>query len=121
MNDYEQHADEEREYPTAAEEKAAEIALDIADEERHAAEEAQAESPRECEGEFIDGTWYGDGCDGCVAQMADDEAEWRPGECDHCFGQTVSSPFGDIYCACAIGQGADPDDCVCGPEDGDEG
>lgn len=42
--------------------------------------------------------------------------DWRQGECDHCYGETVhGGPFGPIYCACAIGQGASEDDCVCGP------
>lgn len=50
---------------------------------------------------------------------ADDE--WRPGECDHCFGGdedgvTATGPLGPIYCACVIGQGAERDeDCHCGP------
>lgn len=103
MNDHEQYADEEREYPTAAEEKADEIALDMADEERWAAEAVKA-SP---EGD----DWEDE---------EEDNEEWRPGECDHCFGQTVTGPIGDIDCACALGQGAAPEDCVCGPKDGDE-
>jgi hypothetical protein len=44
-----------------------------------------------------------------------DAQEWREGECDHCYGETVNGPLGPIYCACAIGQGADQDECVCGP------
>ena len=46
---------------------------------------------------------------------SDDAEEWREGECDHCYGETVDGPLGPIYCACAIGQGADEDDCLCGP------
>lgn len=42
--------------------------------------------------------------------------EWSEGECDHCFGETVQTPFGPIHCACSIGQGAPPESCVCGPE-----
>lgn len=48
----------------------------------------------------------------------DEEApadEWQEGECDHCYGETVDGPLGPIYCACEIGQGADEDNCVCGP------
>jgi hypothetical protein len=49
----------------------------------------------------------------------DDCAQLHPGrlegECDHCYGETVDGPFGPVYCACAIGQGADQDECVCGP------
>lgn len=49
----------------------------------------------------------------------DDEPdeEWQEGECDNCFGETVQGPLGPIYCACAIGQGAADEDCVCGPEE----
>ncbi|MEV7600018.1 hypothetical protein AB0O91_21820 [Kitasatospora sp. NPDC089797] len=51
-----------------------------------------------------------------------DDGEWRPGECDHCSGGdgngvTANGPLGTLYCACFIGQGAVPEDCVCGPED----
>lgn len=45
----------------------------------------------------------------------EDAEEWQSGECDHCYGQTVNGPLGPLYCACQIGQGADEDDCVCGP------
>ncbi|MFD8080720.1 hypothetical protein ACFV4F_03360 [Kitasatospora sp. NPDC059722] len=49
----------------------------------------------------------------------DDESEdWQPGECDHCTGgEPTDGPLGLLYCACQIGQGADPADCLCGPED----
>lgn len=47
----------------------------------------------------------------------DDSGEWQPGECDNCYGQTVNGPLGPIFCACSIGQGADPEDCRCGPPD----
>lgn len=50
----------------------------------------------------------------------EDAEEWQEGECDHCFGGdengvTATGPLGDLYCACAIGQGASPDECRCGP------
>lgn len=46
--------------------------------------------------------------------------EWRPGECDNCYGGdengiTATGPLGPLYCACRIGQGADAEDCWCGP------
>lgn len=43
--------------------------------------------------------------------------EWRPGECDMCFGVTLQGPLGPVHCACAIGQGASEDECRCGPEE----
>ena len=47
----------------------------------------------------------------------EDAQEWQPGECDNCFGgPPVTSVLGTLYCACQIGQGAAPEDCVCGPE-----
>lgn len=48
----------------------------------------------------------------------DDEVdeEWRDGECDRCYGETVNGPLGPIQCACAIGQGADLENCLCGRE-----
>jgi hypothetical protein len=61
--------------------------------------------------DFGDDTW-GD---------EDDVSEdWQPGECDRCpggddRGVTATSPLGPLYCACRIGQGADPGDCTCGP------
>lgn len=45
----------------------------------------------------------------------DESEDWQEGECDNCYGETVDGPLGPIYCACAIGQGADPEDCRCGP------
>lgn len=50
-------------------------------------------------------------------EFDEDSEEWSEGECDHCFGETVQTPFGLVYCACAIGQGAPPESCVCGPAD----
>ena len=52
----------------------------------------------------------------------EDSEEWRPGECDMCFGGdengvTATGPLGPIFCACAIGQGAPVDECRCGPEE----
>lgn len=49
---------------------------------------------------------------------SEDAQEWREGECDRCYGETVDGPLGPIYCACAIGQGASEDDCVCGAPKG---
>jgi len=48
--------------------------------------------------------------------------EWREGECDNCSGGdengvTATGPLGPLYCACRIGQGADEEDCKCGPLD----
>lgn len=50
----------------------------------------------------------------------DTAGEWKPGECDHCYGGdengvTATGPLGPLYCACRIGQGADEEDCRCGP------
>lgn len=55
-------------YPTREEEKAAEIALDVADEERRAAEAAGAgpEDEGECFAELIDGSWTDCGCEDCT-------------------------------------------------------
>lgn len=54
------------------------------------------------------------------------DEEWKPGECDNCYGGdengvTANSPFGPIYCACFIGQGAPEDECRCGPPANDQG
>jgi hypothetical protein len=51
-----------------------------------------------------------------------DAEEWQPGECDMCFGGdengvTATGPLGPLFCACAIGQGADEENCRCGPEE----
>lgn len=53
-----------------------------------------------------------------------DAEEWQPGECDNCYGGddngvTADGPLGPIYCACFIGQGADEDNCRCGPPTND--
>jgi hypothetical protein len=46
-----------------------------------------------------------------------DGEEWTEGECDRCFGgEPVVGPLGTLYCACEIGQGAAPEDCLCGPD-----
>ncbi len=66
------------------------------------------------DGEVDDGGRY-DADDAEEFNEDQDSGEWREGECDHCYGETVNGPLGPIYCACAIGQGADPDECVCGP------
>lgn len=52
----------------------------------------------------------------------EDAGEWQPGECDNCYGGdengvTATGPLGPLYCACFIGQGADEEDCRCGPPD----
>ncbi|MEU5596652.1 hypothetical protein [Streptomyces sp. NPDC020298] len=54
----------------------------------------------------------------------DDGEEWQEGQCDMCTGSTpedlkrASEPGALIpVCACAIGQGAPPDECRCGPEE----
>ncbi|QKV97548.1 hypothetical protein HUT19_11505 [Streptomyces sp. NA02950] len=56
----------------------------------------------------------------------EDAEEWQPdaGQCDRCSmapGEVIE-PLG-LCCACSIGQGADPENCVCGPapDDGAEG
>ncbi|MET8544110.1 hypothetical protein ABZW03_26190 [Kitasatospora sp. NPDC004799] len=42
--------------------------------------------------------------------------DWSPGECDNCAGgEPVETPIGLLGCACLMGQGAAPADCVCGP------
>ena len=53
------------------------------------------------------------------------DGEWQEGECDHCSGGdedavTATGPLGALYCACRIGQGADEEDCHCGPIDDDQ-
>lgn len=55
----------------------------------------------------------------------EDTEEWRPGECDRCYGGdengvTADGPLGPIFCACFIGQGANEEDCRCGPPTNDE-
>ena len=52
----------------------------------------------------------------------EDAEEWQEGECDMCFGGdengvTATGPLGPLYCACAIGQGADEENCRRGPEE----
>lgn len=79
MNDYAEYADEV-DYPTREEEKAAEIALDVADEERRAAEEAAAGEPagpqdEDCGAEFIDGSWTYCGCEDCTERETREESE----------------------------------------------
>lgn len=68
MHDYSESADEV-ERPTREEEKAFEIALDVADEERHAEQERLApagpEDDEECHAEFIDGSFTDCGCADC--------------------------------------------------------
>jgi len=51
-------------------------------------------------------------------EFGEDDGEWQEGECDRCYGgPPVTGPLGPLYCACEIGQGAAPEDCLCGPED----
>lgn len=50
----------------------------------------------------------------------EDAEEWRPGQCDHCYGGdengvTAIGPLGPVFCACFTGQGASAEDCRCGP------
>lgn len=49
----------------------------------------------------------------------EDAEERQPGECDNCYGDTgetvTNRPAGWTACACSIGQGADAEDCRCGP------
>jgi hypothetical protein len=72
---------DEVEQPTREEEKAAEISLDLADEERWAAEEAATgkgagrEDDEECGAEFIDGSWTYCGCEDCVDREAREESD----------------------------------------------
>ena len=52
-----------------------------------------------------------------------DAEEWQEGECDNCYGGdengvTATGPLGPLYCACFIGQGADAENCRCGPPSG---
>jgi hypothetical protein len=47
----------------------------------------------------------------------EDGEEWQPGQCCNCSGYVPepNDPPLTPACACAIGQGASPEDCVCGP------
>lgn len=68
---------------------------------------------------------YVEGVDYDEDELADGGEEWQPGECDYCYGGdengvTAMGPLGPLYCACAIGQGAPPDECRCGPTSEDE-
>lgn len=49
----------------------------------------------------------------------EDSEEWQPGQCCNCSGYVPgpADPFLTPACACAISQGADPENCVCGPEE----
>ena len=47
-----------------------------------------------------------------------DEPEWTPGTCDTCLMEPGQVLPGGVCCACWAGQGAAPEDCVCGPQDG---
>lgn len=54
------------------------------------------------------------------------DEEWRPGTCDNCAGDSgqaeraaqMASAIIPV-CACAIGQGAPPGQCHCGPATGE--
>lgn len=53
-------------------------------------------------------------------EEGDSAEEWQEGDCDNCDGGdengvTATGPLGPLYCACFIGQGADAEDCRCGP------
>lgn len=75
--------------------------------------------PYECDAKFIDGSWYGCGCPECEDDDDGDLIdERREGGCDNCTmapGETTGPPF-YVGCACAMGQGAPPDECRCGPD-----
>ena len=51
-----------------------------------------------------------------------DAEEWQEGQCCHCSGHVPgpNDPPLTPACACAIGQGAAPEDCMCGPDGGDD-
>ncbi|MEU2450085.1 hypothetical protein ABZ605_08500 [Streptomyces sp. NPDC012765] len=74
-DDYSEYADEV-EQPTREEEKAAEIAHEVAAEERQMDQEAAADAfdaeDGECAAEFIDGSWHSDGCEDCEQRDAED-------------------------------------------------
>ncbi|MFZ3494584.1 hypothetical protein ACODT5_15395 [Streptomyces sp. 5.8] len=77
MDDYQDFADEV-EHPTREEQKADEIRLDLADEERHAALEPQAgPGPDDdtCFAEFIDGSYTNCGCEYCEDREAREEVD----------------------------------------------
>ncbi|MFB6517469.1 hypothetical protein [Streptomyces sp. NPDC056401] len=77
MDHYEDFADEV-EHPTREEQKADEIRLDLADEERHAALEATAEpgpADETCFAEFIDGSYTNCGCEDCEAREEEEVAQ----------------------------------------------
>lgn len=56
-------------------------------------------------------------CNDELDDIDDGDDDWHPGQCDNCYGATVTGPLGLVHCACAIGQGAPPEECRCGPED----
>ncbi|MFF4403682.1 hypothetical protein [Streptomyces sp. NPDC001404] len=63
-----------------------------------------------------------DECDECdeYDEYGDDYEEWQAGQCDNCTGVKPGNGVGITpVCACAIGQGASSDDCVCGPVGGE--
>lgn len=67
---------------------------------------------------------YVEGVDYDEDEVIDDGEEWQEGQCDMCLGTTpedlqraAESPNIVPVCACAIGQGADAENCRCGPED----
>lgn len=63
-----------------------------------------------------------------IDDYMDDEDEgqdddWHEGTCDNCsggdqHGVTATGALGPLYCACRIGQGADAENCRCGPGEG---
>lgn len=64
---------------------------------------------------------YEDDYDDEYGEPAED---WTEGTCDRCSGPPTESREGRAtmasaivpVCACFMGQGATPEDCVCGPE-----
>lgn len=60
-------------------------------------------------------------CDqGCVCgcECPGSPDEWHLGECDHCYGWTTDGHRA-TDCACANGDGAEDEDCHCGPPAGE--
>lgn len=80
MTDYDDIATEvmASEAPTREQEKAAEVALDLADEQRRAEQDAAEPEPEDdgedCHAEFIDGSYTYCGCEDC------EQRETRDGE-----------------------------------------
>ena len=88
----------------------AEFRLDAAQEARDLEEEQQNPAAEDDDHEYDED------------DELEDDGEWREGECDNCTGGdengvTATGPLGPLFCACFIGQGADEENCRCGPEE----